>query len=82
MQSLLDVEELDWFKSNLSKARAKLKDITEENSTPAINGYVCNMFDARLQLRKSTFSLINSIVSMDDFIREYSLYFKNLINLL
>ena len=80
MQSLIDVEESDWFKSNLSKARAKLKDIEEENPTPVINGYVSNMFDARLQLRKSTFLLINSIVSLDDFIREYSLYFKNLIN--
>jgi len=51
MQSLLDVEESEWFKFNIARTRATFKDIKEEKPSLIINGIASN-FDARLQLGK------------------------------
>ena len=62
----LSEAESDWFRNELTKARGKL-DIKAEKPTSIIIFTVSNTFDARLQLGKSTVSVMNTL-SLDDFI--------------
>jgi len=63
----LSEDESDWFRNELTRARLKLKEINVEKPTPIIIFTVSNTFDARLQLGKSTESVMNTL-SLDDFI--------------
>ena len=42
---------MDWFRSNLEKARTKIAVIKEEEPT-YVNSIASNLFDAKLQLGK------------------------------
>ena len=70
---MLDNEEIDWFKNEITRTRNRINNIRKEEPYPLIDGTVSNSLYARLQHGKSAVALINShFLPLDDFIVEYN----------